>query len=54
MTAKLFGAAEQYNRMIRLAARGVPVQMEVNIDARFHEQDATSHNVIAEIPGTDL
>jgi hypothetical protein len=47
-------AAEQYNRMIRLLARGVPVELEVNIAARFHEQDTMSYNVIGEIPGTDL
>jgi carboxypeptidase Q len=47
-------AAEQYNRMIRLAGRGVPVQLEINIAARFYEQDTMGYNVIAEIPGTDL
>ena len=47
-------AAEHYNRMIRLLGRGVPVEMEVNINARFHDQDPMSANVIAEIPGTDL
>ncbi|HMG73718.1 MAG TPA: M20/M25/M40 family metallo-hydrolase [Pyrinomonadaceae bacterium] len=47
-------AAEHYNRMIRLLGRGVPVEMEVNINSRFHDQDLMSANVIAEIPGTDL
>jgi hypothetical protein len=47
-------AAEQYNRMIRLLSRGVPVQLEVNIAARYYDQDPMSYNVIAEIPGTDL
>ncbi|HKP88038.1 MAG TPA: M20/M25/M40 family metallo-hydrolase, partial [Blastocatellia bacterium] len=47
-------AAEHYNRMIRMIEKGVPVQLEVNIDARFYDQDLMSHNVIAEIPGTDL
>jgi len=47
-------AAEQYNRMVRLAGRGVPVQLEINIAARFYEQDTMAYNVIAEIPGTDL
>jgi hypothetical protein len=47
-------AAEHYNRMIRLLGRGVPVEMEVNINSRFHDQDVMSANVIAEIPGTDL
>lgn len=47
-------AAEQYNRIIRMLGRGVPVQLEVNINARFYDQDPMSYNVIAEIPGTDL
>jgi len=47
-------AAEQYNRVIRLLARGIAVELEVNISARFHDDDPMSYNVIAEIPGTDL
>jgi carboxypeptidase Q len=47
-------AAEQYNRMIRVLGRGVPVELEVNINSRFDDQDPMSANVIAEIPGTDL
>ena len=47
-------AAEQYNRMVRLVARGIPVELEVNISARFYDDDPMSYNVIAEIPGTDL
>jgi carboxypeptidase Q len=47
-------AAEQYNRMVRILGRGVPVELEVNINARFHEDDPMSHNIIGEIPGTDL
>lgn len=46
-------AAEQYNRIIRLLARGIPVQLEVNIAVRFYD-DPMSANVIAEIPGSDL
>lgn len=47
-------AAEQYNRMIRLVARGIPVQLEVNINTHFYDDDPMSYNLIAEIPGTDL
>ena len=47
-------AAEQYNRLIRLAARGIPVQLEVNINVRFYDEDPMGYNVIAEIPGSDL
>src|SRR5207249_11641516 len=47
-------AAEQYDRIIRLVARGIPVRLEVNISVRFYDDDPMSYNVIAEIPGTDL
>lgn len=47
-------AAEQYNRIVRLVARGIHVEVEVNIAARFYDDDPMSYNVIAEIPGTDL
>jgi hypothetical protein len=47
-------AAEQYNRMVRVLERGVPVSVEVNIQARFHDDDPMSRNIIGEIPGTDL
>ena len=47
-------AAEQYNRLIRLLSRGIPVQMEINIGARFYDQDPMGYNVVAEIAGSDL
>ena len=47
-------AAEQYNRMIRLAARGIPVQIAIDIGVRFHTSDTMAYNVIADLPGTDL
>ncbi len=47
-------AAEHYNRIVRMAAKGVPVELEVQITAKFHDQDLMGYNVIAEIPGTDL
>ncbi|HLG16903.1 MAG TPA: M20/M25/M40 family metallo-hydrolase [Blastocatellia bacterium] len=47
-------AVEHYNRIIRMLAKGVPVQLEIGISSRYHDQDLMSHNVIAEIPGTDL
>jgi hypothetical protein len=54
ITPQVVVAAEQYNRMVRLAERGIPVQLEINIAARFYDDDPMSYNVIAEIPGTDL
>jgi len=47
-------AAEQYNRIVRLMERGIAVQLEVNVAARFDDADLMSYNVIAEIPGSDL
>jgi len=47
-------AAEQYNRIIRLVSRGLAVHLEINVDARFYDQDPMAYNVIAEIPGSDL
>jgi hypothetical protein len=49
-------AVEHYNRMVRLLEHGVPVTVELNVQARFtDETDAhpNSFNVIGEIPGTD-
>jgi hypothetical protein len=50
-------AVEHYNRIVRLIERGVPVKVEINIQASFHpETDPAGNgiNTIAEIPGTDL
>jgi carboxypeptidase Q len=48
-------AVEHYNRMIRLLERNVPVKVELNIEARFHDETTPNgFNVIAEIPGSDL
>ena len=46
--------AEQYNRLLRLAKRGVDVQMKVNVDVAWDDSDLMGYNTIAEIPGTDL
>jgi carboxypeptidase Q len=54
VTPQVVVAAEQYNRMVRLMERGIPVEVEVNLGARFYEDDPMSYNVIGEIPGTDL
>jgi carboxypeptidase Q len=47
-------AAEQYNMLVRLAEAGVPVELRIEVGARFDEASLDSHNVVAEIPGTDL
>jgi Zn-dependent M28 family amino/carboxypeptidase len=45
--------AEQYNRMCRVLDRGLDVDLEVDVKARFHDESLMAENTIAEIPGTD-
>lgn len=48
-------AVEHYNRMVRVLDKGLPVKVELDIQAQFHDEaDMNGLNVIAEIPGTDL
>ncbi len=45
-------AAEHYNRLARLAEHGIPVKLEVQIDASLADRDVEAFNLLAEIPGT--
>lgn len=45
-------AIEHYSRVVRLLEKGIPVKLEINVQARFFEDDTLGYNVIAEIPGT--
>ena len=45
--------AEHYNLIARLLEQGVPVELQVDVQARFHEEDTNGYNVIAEITGVD-
>jgi len=45
-------SAEQYGRIARTLAKGVPVKVEIEADNRFYP-DTNSFNIIGEIPGTD-
>ncbi len=47
-------AVEHYNRMMRILEKDIPVEMELDIRTNFYRGDPNDHNVIAEIPGTDL
>jgi hypothetical protein len=48
-------AVEHYNRMVRVLEKNVPVKVELNIQAKFHDEvGKNGFNLIAEIPGTDL
>jgi hypothetical protein len=42
---------EHYNRIARLVAEKVPVRIEVDSKAEFHQDTLDSVNVVAEIPG---
>lgn len=44
-------APEDYNRVARLAGRKIPVRLEFDIQARFHDDTTDTFNVIGEIPG---
>ena len=46
-------AAEQYNMLVRMAEAGTPVELRVDVGARFDEDGLDSYNVLAEIPGAD-
>ncbi len=45
---------EHYGRIMRMLEKGTKVRMEVDIKAKFHDDDLMSYNTTAEIPGTDL
>ncbi|TFG98822.1 MAG: M20/M25/M40 family metallo-hydrolase, partial [Calditrichales bacterium] len=44
---------EQYGRLYRIAKKNIPVNLNINIQNKFYEEDTVAFNVIAEIPGTD-
>ncbi len=46
-------ALEHFNRAARLVDKKQPVQLEVNVQTRFYDDDDKGYNTIAEIAGTD-
>jgi hypothetical protein len=47
-------SSEHYNEILRMAERGIPVKLRVNVQTRFYDNDnGNAYNVIAELPGTD-
>jgi hypothetical protein len=46
-------ATEQYGRIERTLAKGVPVKVEIDAQNRFYDVDLNSFNIVADIPGTD-
>lgn len=47
-------SVEHYNRIFRLLAQGIPVSLSMEIQAEYTNKGGMEHNIIAEIPGTDL
>ncbi len=47
-------AQEHYALIERLLEREEKVELEIEVRARFHEEDSNAYNTIAEIPGSDL
>lgn len=47
-------SVEHYNRIFRLLQRGIPVTLSMELKAQYTNPDGMEHNIIAEIPGTDL
>ncbi len=52
-TTALVLSAESYNEISRLLDHDQPVEMDVDVAARFHDDDPQAYDTIAEIPGTD-
>jgi carboxypeptidase Q len=46
-------AHDQYGRLVRLLDRKVDVELELDIKAKFLEDDLNAYNTVAEIPGAD-
>jgi carboxypeptidase Q len=46
-------AVEDFGRVARLLDKKVPVEVEMNVEATFYDDDDEASNTVAEIPGTD-
>jgi len=46
-------ALEDYNMIVRLLKSGETVKLDLEVETKFHTDDVTGYNVIAEIPGSD-
>jgi hypothetical protein len=44
---------EHFGRVARLLEREVPVEVELNVETRFYDDDPMGYNTVAEIPGVD-
>ncbi len=46
-------SVEHFGRVARLLEKKVPVQVEMNVETRFYDDDDMGYNTLAEIPGVD-
>src|SRR3954462_8209740 len=49
----LIFSTEHYGRIARMVEKGVPVTIELDVKNTFYDDDQSSFNIVAEIPGTD-
>ncbi len=47
-------AVEHYNRIMRMLDKGISTTLTMDMRVRYFEGDGMQHNIIADIPGTDL
>jgi len=52
-SVNLLVSLEHYGQIWRNTLRGVPVQLELNVQNRFPESDRRGYNTLGDIPGTD-
>ena len=50
---QLVVSATQWSRVARLLDRKMEIEVEIDVNAAFHEDDTNGYNVVAELPGTD-
>ncbi len=47
-------SSEQYNMILRMVERGIPVRMRVDVQGKYYDADnGNAYNVVAELPGSD-
>lgn len=47
-------AVEHYNRLFRMLNKGIEPKLSIDLKTQYTNKDGMEHNIIAEIPGTDL
>ncbi len=47
-------SVEHYNRILRMIDKGLTVSLSMDLQVAYTNEDGMEHNIIAEIPGTDL